>query len=95
MNEFFRKMNRFKKAEILMVTFKSIQEVAGFEKKYDCHKYSNIKVGTEGSSFQLRNYYRLVKMPFTALYDKHQNLVYSYRQEAPLEDLISRLKNLK
>ncbi len=83
MNELFKKINEFKNAEIVMVTFKSITEVTVFEAKYNTKKYTNISVGTEGSGFYLRDYFRLVKMPFTALYDKKENLSYTYRQETP------------
>jgi thioredoxin-related protein len=95
MKDLFKKINNFKKAEIVMVTFKSITELVTFEKKYSTHNYTNIITGTEGSFFYLRNYYQLVKMPFIALYDQNRNLRYSYRQETPVDDLIKRLKNLK
>ena len=70
MKELFQKIDAFKKAEIIMVTFKPIEEVAAFEKLNNTQKHSNIIVGTEGLGFYLRNYYGLVTMPFTALYDK-------------------------
>ena len=94
MKELFEKIDAFKKAEIIMVTFKPIEEVAGFEKLHSTQKYSNIIVGTEGVGFYLRNYYGLETMPFTALYDKKGNLNYSYRKETPVDDLINRLKKL-
>lgn len=94
MKELFQKIDAFKKAEIIMVTFKSIEEVAAFEKLNSTQKHPNIIVGTEGTGFYLRNYYGLVTMPFTALYDKRGNLTYSYRKETPVDDLINRLKNL-
>jgi thiol-disulfide isomerase/thioredoxin len=94
MKELFQKIDAFKKAEIIMVTFKSVEEVAAFEKLNNTQKYSNIIVGTEGTGFYLRNYYGLVTMPFTALYDKKGNLNYSYRKETFVDDLINRLKNL-
>jgi len=94
MNELFKKINDFKRSQIVMVTFKPLVEVAAFEKKYQAKKYSNIKVGTEGTRFYLRMYYGLMKMPFTALYDKKGNLNYSYREETPVDDLIRRLKTL-
>jgi len=94
MKELFEKIDALKKAEIIMVTFKSIEEVAGFEKLHSTQKYSNIIVGTEGVGFYLRNYYGLVTMPFTALYDKKGNLNYSYRKETQVDDLINRLKKL-
>ena len=95
MSELFKKINDFKKTEMVLVTFKPIDEVAAFEKQYNTQKYSNMKVGTEGTSFYLRNYFKLMTMPFTALYDKGGNLNFSYRKETPVDDLISRLKSLK
>ena len=94
MKELFQKIDAFKKAEIIMVTFKPVEEVAGFEKLHNTQKYPNIIVGTEGVGFYLRNYYGLVTMPFTALYNKEGNLNYSYRKETQVDDLINRLKKL-
>lgn len=94
MKELFQKIDAFKKAEIIMLTFKPIEEVAAFEKQNNTQKHSNIIVGTEGTGFYVRNYYGLLTMPFTALYDKKGNLSYSYRKETLVDDLINRLKNL-
>jgi thioredoxin-related protein len=94
MKELFQKIDAFKKAEIIMVTFKPIEEVAAFEKLNNTQKHSNITVGTEGLGFYLRNYYGLMTMPFTALYDKKGHLNYSYRKETMVDDLINRLKKL-
>jgi thioredoxin-related protein len=94
MNELFKKIKSFKKVEMVLITFKSVTEVAAFEKKYTTSKYANMRVGTEGTLFYLRNYYKLVKMPFTALYDSKGNYSYSYRDETPVDDLIKRLQGL-
>ena len=95
MSEVFKKINSFKKAEIVMVTFKPVEEVAAFEKKHKTHNYSNIIVGTEGTSYQLRNYYKLMNMPFTALYDNDHKLNSSYGQDISVDELIKRLQSLK
>ena len=95
MTELFKKIKSFKKAEMVLITFKPVTEVAAFEKKYTTGKYPNMKVGTEGTLFYLKNYYKLVKMPFTALYDSKGNYSYSYRDETPVDDLINRLKVLQ
>jgi len=79
---------------MVLITFKSVTEVAAFEKKHATSKYANMKVGTEGTLFYLKNYYKLVKMPFTALYDSKGNYSYSYRDETPMNDLIKRLRDL-
>ena len=94
MTELFKKINRFKKTEMVLITFKPITEVAAFEKKYSTTKYANMRVGTEGTLFYLKNYYKLVKMPFTALYDSKGNYSYSYRDETPVDTLIKRLQGL-
>jgi len=94
MADLFKKINNFKKVEMVLITFKSVTEVAAFEKKYTTSNYANMKVGTEGTLFYLKNYYKLVKMPFTALYDSKGNYSYSYRDETPVDDLIKRLQGL-
>ena len=94
MTELFKKINSFKKVEMVLITFKSVTEVAAFEKKYTTSKYANMKVGTEGTLFYLKNYYKLVKMPFTVLYDSKGNYNFSYREETHVDDLIKRLQGL-
>lgn len=95
MNELFKKINDFKKAQIVMVTFERTTEVTGFEKKYQTAKYPNIKVGTEVPTFFFRNYYKLEHTPFTALFDKAGKLLVSYKDDTPVADLIKLLKTLK
>jgi hypothetical protein len=94
MSELFKKIKSFKKAEMVLITFKPVTEVAAFEKKYSTSKYANMRVGTEGALFYRKNYYKLVKMPFTALYDNKGNYSYSYRDETSVDDLIKRLQGL-
>lgn len=94
MNELFPKMVNLKKAQIILVTYKPVEELAVFEKKYNIASYGNIKAGTEGYIFYLRNYYKIMLMPFTALYDKNGNLNYVYKKETYVDDLINRMKRL-
>jgi hypothetical protein len=94
MNAFFKKVNDFKKAQIVMVTFKPLNEVIDFEKQYKTDKYPNIKVGIEIPVFFFKNYYKLDQTPFTALYDKHKRLIIAYKNQTPIDDLIRHLKAL-
>jgi len=94
MTQLFKNINRFKKTEIVLITFKPVPELLLFEKKHNVSKYANIRVGTEGTEFYLKNYYKLIKMPFTVLYDKKGNYNYSYREEFPFTELLNRLKTL-
>ena len=95
MNAFFNKINYFKGVDIIMITFNPLNEVIKFEKDYHTYKYSNIIVGTELPAFFLQLYYNLVNTPFTALYNKKGQYIYSYRKETPIDDLIRRIKMLK
>lgn len=94
MNVFFQRADEFRDADVVMVTFKPVQEVASFEKAYQTYRYTNIKVGTEGTTYFLRLFYKLQNTPFTALYDRKGKLVSTYRKETPLNDLLRKLKQL-
>ncbi len=95
MNDLFKQVNSFKKIEIVMVTFKPLNEVADFEKSYKTYMYPNLIVGTEVPAFFFKNYYNLINTPFTVLYDKHGKFIYSYKKETPVKDLIKHVKMLK
>lgn len=94
MNEFFKRPQDFKNAEVIMVTYKPVSELAAFEQAYQVFRYPNIKVGTEGTTFFLRQYFKLQQTPFTALYDRQGKLVRSFRKETPLGEVASQLKKL-
>jgi len=95
LKEFFAKATQFKEASVAMITYLTQDKVAKLEKDYPVKKHANIYAGTEGTTFFMRNYYQITKMPFAALYTKEGNFVQSYSQEIPLNDLATRLKNLK
>ncbi|MEP6951732.1 MAG: redoxin domain-containing protein [Ginsengibacter sp.] len=94
MNIIFKRIRDFKKAQIVMATFKPVSEVVEFEKSYQTAKYPNIKVGIEVPVFFFRTYYDVENTPFTVLYDKHRKLVISYKKETPVDDLLKHLKVL-
>jgi thiol-disulfide isomerase/thioredoxin len=94
MNVLFKKIRDFKNAQIVLATFKPLNEVVEFEKSYQTIKYPNIKVGIEIPVFFFRVYYNVENTPFTALYDKHRKLIISYKKETPVDDLIRHLKVL-
>lgn len=95
MKEWFKKVDDFKKASVVMISFLPIDKMATFEKDFKTNQYPNIIVGTEGFSFFVRNYYGIADMPFMVLYDKDGNLVTSHEKNIPLKELADRLKKLK
>lgn len=94
MNEFFKNIDTFSEVQVVLVTFRPLAELFAFERTYQTYKYKNVKAGTEGNSFYLRKFFRLDSTPFTALYNKDGILVYSYRKDTPLDDLVKRVKQL-
>jgi peroxiredoxin len=94
MNELFKKIQSFKKAELVLVTFEPVKELVAFEKKYAVNRYKNIHLGSEQPVFFFRTYYQLEHTPFTALFDKKHKLVISYKDYTPVDDLIKHLKAL-
>lgn len=94
MDKLFKKIHQLDKASVVMITFRSPGEIAAFEKKYQTAKYPNIKVGTEGISYVVRDYYRLEKTPFTAVYNKKGQLAFSYKEETPVDDMLTKLGKL-
>jgi thiol-disulfide isomerase/thioredoxin len=94
MKEFFQQASNFKKASVAMITYLPVEKVSRFEKEYSLNKYPNIHVGTEGTTFFVRDYYKVREMPFVALYTKKGDLIRSYSKEVALKDLASKLKDL-
>ncbi len=95
LNAMFKQIDQFKKATILLVTFRPMNEITEFEKKYKTEGYKNMIVGMEQPAFFLKNMYQLQSTPFTALFNKSGDLVYSYKKETPVNDLILRLKKTR
>jgi hypothetical protein len=71
-----------------------IDKVSKFEKDYNLATYPNMYSGTEGSTFFVRNYYKINEVPFVALYTKNGGFVTSYEKEVDLKLLAKKLKVL-
>lgn len=88
------RINDFSKASLVLITYLSVETVDQFVNKYNLNKYQNIFVGTEVNSLFVRNYYNILKFPFSALYNKDGDLIKSY-SEVNLDDISARLKKLE
>lgn len=94
MNSFFKRTADFKSAEVMLVTFKPLSDVQAFAKAYQTFQYPNIKVGTEGTTYFLRNFYRLQNLPFIALYNKKGKLIAGYQKKVSLDVIHQQLKKI-
>lgn len=95
LKEFFKQSSGFQKASIAFITYLPVDQVSKFEKEYSLAKFSNMFAGTEGATFFVRNYYKIVDMPFAALYTRDGDFVTSYERKVDLKALIEKLKDLQ
>lgn len=82
------RMRDLKKTQIIMVSYLPLLTMQQFNKDFKLDQFPNIKVGTEENSFLVPNYFKIIKFPFTALYDKAGILVSTFR-EVPALDILS------
>ena len=95
LKEFFKQAANFQKASVAFITYLPVDKVSKFEKDYNMSKHPNMNSGTEGSTFFVRNYYKISTMPFVALYTKKGDFVTSYEKEVDLKMLAKMLKGLE
>jgi thioredoxin-related protein len=94
LKDFFKQAANFQKASVAFITYLPAEKVAKFEKDYNLEKYPNMYSGTEGSTFFVRNYYKISETPFVALYTKNGDFVTSYEREVDLKVLAEKIKGL-
>ena len=80
--------------QVVMVTFQDMNMLKPFVTKYNLNQYLNFKVGTEGTSYVVRNYYKISSFPYIAIYDKTGKLVKTYEGEQPHAEIFKTLKQL-
>jgi thiol-disulfide isomerase/thioredoxin len=89
--EFIKKladnMNGFKQIQITLISYLPLPALQKFNKEFKLDQFPNIKIGTEGNSFLVPAYFKIVKFPFTALYNKAGKLMGIFREEPSLKVL--------
>lgn len=92
--DFFKQAENFQKAAVAFITYLTVDKVSKFEKDYNLAKHPNMYSGTEGSTFFVRNYYKIMDVPFVALYTKNGDFVTSYEKDVDLKVLAEKLRGL-
>lgn len=94
-HDLLARIDDFKNVSIAMITYQDLGSVIKYVMKNKLDTFSNIYVGSEGSSLFVRNYYNVTQFPFMTLYDKNGNLQVKYlTKEIDLDDLHKRIKVL-
>lgn len=90
------RINEFRDVSIAMITYQQVNLMSDYVKQNNLLSYSNIYIGTEYPTLNVRNYYNIMRFPFVALYNKNGDLIRKYTdREINLDDLKSRIAGLK
>lgn len=73
--ELLKYKDALKDKQIVMVTYLPVSEIKPFDSLYHISSMPNFKIGTEGYTFIVRNYYDVQRFPFVVLYNKQMKLV--------------------
>ena len=87
MDDMVKRMDDFKKIQIVMVTYQPMDQLVKFYNDYKLAKYQNIQAGRD-TKFLLPPYYRIRSLPYLALYDKKGNLIRTYEGNVKVETLL-------
>jgi len=93
--EIISHINELQKASVAMITYLPIEYVKQYVSKNKLTDYKNIYVGTEGNYLFIKDYYKIEKFPFMALYTKNGDLIKKYYStEINVDDMLLHLKSL-
>lgn len=79
-------MDRFKDVQIVMATYQPLEDIKAFADEYKLENYSNIHIGRDTKYF-LQPFFKIMNLPFMALYDKKGKLLTTFEGTTPVEKL--------
>jgi len=86
-----KRMDKFKDAQLVMMSYEDIKEVKSFDDIYKLSNHQNIKVGSEGYTFVVQKYYNIQRFPFVAEYDKYGKLKKIIRGNVKPEEIAAQM----
>jgi thioredoxin-related protein len=87
MYEMKGEMKKFSQLQIVMVTPVGYKLVKGFYRDFGLSAYPNITVGTEGTSYQVLQYYNIKTTPYIAIYNRQHKLLKAYPKAPKMKEL--------
>lgn len=77
--------------QIVMISYVHIREVQAFDRLYHLSEHPGIKIGSEGQSFIVQQYYQIQHFPFVALFNKQGRLIKMMRDPLTPEAMVREL----
>ncbi len=90
-NDMVKRMNDLKHYQIVMATYQPIEELAGFNKKYNIAKYPNIITGRDADYF-LPPFFEISNFPHFAFYNKQGKLIGTYEGNLSVNNILAKFK---
>lgn len=90
--ELIQRMDDFKKIQIVMASFMTVDKLKPFYETYKLDRFPNITLGYD-TQRMLATYYRISSTPFLAFYDKKGNLIDGVQGALPLSKVLEYFKN--
>lgn len=84
-------MDDLKEIQIILATYRPMEELVTFQNNYKLQEYSNIQAGRDTKYF-IQPFYRIKNLPYLALYDKEGNLVKTFEGNVKVDELIKALE---
>lgn len=81
----------FKSVQIVLATYRPIDELAHFEDKYRLKTLKNFHIGRDTKYF-LQPFYKIKNLPYLALYNKKGTLITTFEGNVTVDTLLSTLK---
>jgi hypothetical protein len=72
MEDMLGRIDDLKHVQIILATYRPMEELIAFQNKYKLPEHSNIQAGRDTKYF-IQPFYRIKNLPYLALYDKKEN----------------------
>ncbi|WP_300599297.1 thioredoxin-like domain-containing protein [Niabella sp.] len=74
--------------QIIMISYAHIRDVQAFDRLYHLSEHPDIKIGSEGQTFIVQQYYQIQHFPFIALFNKQGRLIKVIRDRLTPEAMV-------
>lgn len=84
-----------KNKQVVMVTYFKLEDLVQFDKTYKLSGNPNIKIGTEGTKFIVRKYYKIEQFPYIVMYNSNGIEATRFTTDVPFATIKTALAKLK
>ena len=85
-------MDRFKNYNFIFTSIEEEKELKAYAKHYKLEKFENVVVGKDTGKV-MPKHYRIVGVPFTAVFDENKSLLRAYAGPIQIEQLLTHVDN--